>query len=120
VARRLRLLTVQELVEVRFGARQLEERHEAFERGVDEVFGQAIHELQDWNHQLDERIRPTERLVWSSRALPGMADLELERFDADSVGSVLGFSDSERALCRVVGRVDPLDFAERPQGVVFV
>jgi SAM-dependent methyltransferase len=87
------LVAAQELTEARSRIQQLEQRQAAFERGVDEVFGHAINELQAWNHQLAERILPAERLVRSSRALPGMADLELESFEVEHAGSVLGYSD---------------------------
>jgi SAM-dependent methyltransferase len=93
LTRLLGLVTAQELTEAQSRLQHIEQRQAAFERGVDEVFGRAIQELQAWNHQLDERILPAERLVLSSRALPGMADLKLESFEAEHAGLVLGYSD---------------------------
>ena len=61
----------------------------------------SIRELQEWNTELARRLGDLEaqrldeiarQLVEASRTVPGMANLELERFDAGPAGTVLGFS----------------------------
>ena len=81
----------------------LDARIEALEAHRDTT-NASIRELQEWNTELGRRIGDLEAqhlaemirpLSEASRTVPGMANLELERFDAGPAGTVLGFSGAD-------------------------
>jgi 2-polyprenyl-3-methyl-5-hydroxy-6-metoxy-1,4-benzoquinol methylase len=91
LVRRLGLSDAGEASELRSRIQELEGRWSGLEG--------AIRDIQAWSTELAGRIsnleremEPAKRLVESSRAAPGMADLKLERYDAGPAGMVTGFS----------------------------